>query len=227
MRNYTQRVRNSILPLSVAATLPKAFEEWRFTGLTVDHGDACEVCELCGQEGLRYHFQIENYLTRNSLEVGSHCILDFDVGVYDGGVRLSAKEAAKVLNKRIQQMRVESCLAALSKLAEAEANKILRSALEYYRINKFLTPKFAFVVFWRLKRNGIDHDASFFKVSLKKQKYRDDLAAMDTSKVHFFWMALTAAQRKMAIEMGHIGPNSQPSPELAALMSKLSSSRKN
>lgn len=42
MATYTQRVRDSILPLSVADTLPKAFEEWRFTGDTHDHEEPCE-----------------------------------------------------------------------------------------------------------------------------------------------------------------------------------------
>jgi hypothetical protein len=67
---YTQRVRDSILPLSVADTLPKAFEEWRFTGHTHDHEEPIETCKLCGQEGLRYHFEIQNDFTGNSLDVG-------------------------------------------------------------------------------------------------------------------------------------------------------------
>lgn len=30
MQTYSQRVRESILPLSVGDTLPKAFDEWHF-----------------------------------------------------------------------------------------------------------------------------------------------------------------------------------------------------
>jgi hypothetical protein len=37
MGGYTQRVRDSILPLSVAGTLPAAFAEWSDTDNTVDH----------------------------------------------------------------------------------------------------------------------------------------------------------------------------------------------
>ncbi len=37
MGGYSQRVRDSILPLSVADTLPAAFAEWSFTENTVDH----------------------------------------------------------------------------------------------------------------------------------------------------------------------------------------------
>jgi hypothetical protein len=73
-------------------------------------------------------------------------------------------------------------------------------------MNKKLTPKQAFVVFWRLQRNRIDHDPSFFSVTLKKKRYMDDLGAMETSKVHFFWKALTQNQRRSAVSLGHTAP---------------------
>lgn len=55
MGGYTQRVRDSILPLSVAGTLPAAFGEWSFTDNTFDHEQPIETCELCGQQDLRTH----------------------------------------------------------------------------------------------------------------------------------------------------------------------------
>lgn len=54
MSGYTQRVRDSILPRSVAGTLPAASAEWAFTENTVDHEAPIETCELCGQQDLRY-----------------------------------------------------------------------------------------------------------------------------------------------------------------------------
>jgi hypothetical protein len=83
MQTYSQRVRQSILPLSLTDTLPTAFEEWHFTGNAVDHEEPCKTCELCGQEGLRYHFEIANAYTDHTLQVGSHCILQFNLAVYD------------------------------------------------------------------------------------------------------------------------------------------------
>lgn len=206
MTTYTQRVRDSILPLSVADTLPNAFGEWRFTGHTQDHEEPIETCQLCGQEGLRYHFEIQNDYTGHELDVGSHCILQFNVPVYENGRQLTPSETKRHLNKLMQQMRLESCLRALEKLARSENNDILQGALDYYRRNKKLTPKQAFVVFWRLRHNRIDHDPSFFDVTLRKQRYRDDLGAMETNKVHFFWKALTPSQRQAAIELGHSAP---------------------
>jgi hypothetical protein len=129
MHSYPQRVRDAILPLSVGDTLPKAFGEWYFTGATEDHDEPCETCELCGQEGLRYHFEICNEYTRHTLQVGSHCILQFNVAVFEDGKKLSPREAKKKLDK-LTQMRLESCIKALERLAHTESSNILRSALD-------------------------------------------------------------------------------------------------
>jgi hypothetical protein len=206
VKSYPQRVRDNILPLSVAATLPEAFEEWSFTENTVDHEHPTEQCQLCEQEQLRYHFEIRNSLTRKTLWVGSKCILQFGVSVFDDGVRLSPAGAKRKLDRLIQQMRLKSCIGALEKLAKAEANEILDNALAYYRKNKTLTPKFAFVVLWRLGLHHIDHSPSFFKISLKRSKHQDDLRAMKLSHVHTIWPALSPSQRAMATQMGHTPP---------------------
>lgn len=206
MSSYPQRVRDSILPLSIGDTLPKAFEEWYFTGDVEDHEAPEEVCNLCGQEGLRYHFEIKNKYTHKALWVGSHCILQFDVAIYEDGRRLSSEDAKKTLDKLTEKMRLDSCIRALEKLSRSEANPILSNALEYYRRNKKLTPKFAFVVFWKLRDHGIDHSPSFFKIDLKKHRYQDDLRDMSTQRVHMFWKALSPSQRQMAIELGHSPP---------------------
>ena len=58
MQSYPQRVRDNILPLSVGSTLPEAFEEWLFTDEVIDHDHKDEICELCEQDGLRYHFPV-------------------------------------------------------------------------------------------------------------------------------------------------------------------------
>ena len=91
----------------------------------------------------------------------------------------------------------------LRQLVEKENNDILRNALNFYQKNKYLTPKFAFVIFWRLKSRRIAHSPSFFKISLKKDKYKKDLREMDISRVHLIWPALISSQRKLATSMGH------------------------
>lgn len=206
MGGYSQRVRDSMLPLSVAGTLPAAFTEWQFTENTVDHEAPIEVCQLCGQQDLRYHFEIANQFTEATLWVGSHCILQFDVAVLENGRRLSPEEAKRRLAKLTQKMQLEACIRALEKLAAREGSPILSGALDYYRRNKKLTPKYAAVVFWKLQAFRIDHHPSFFQVELRRDRHVEDLRRMPTRRVHRFWGALTPAQRKKAVALGHEPP---------------------
>ncbi|HCL3363327.1 TPA: hypothetical protein ACM2ZS_005059 [Pseudomonas aeruginosa] len=207
MQSYPQRVRDNILPLSVGSTLPEAFEEWSFTERTHDHEEPIATCRLCDQEQLRYHFEIRNALTHKTLWVGSQCILKFNLSVFEDGHRLSSADTKKKLDRLMQQMRLRSCVKALEELAKKENNKILLNALDYYRKNKYLTPKFAFVVLWRLQTNKVDHSPSFFKINLQKTKYQQDLATMPLSQVHVIWPALSAAQRAKAQAFGHAPPS--------------------
>jgi hypothetical protein len=126
--------------------------------------------------------------------------------VFEEGRRLSPSDSKKKLDRLMQQMRLESCVKALEKLALTEQNEILTNALAYYKKNKYLTPKFAFVVLWRLQQNRIDHSPSFFKINLRKDRYKVDLREMQTTRVHTIWPALTSAQRKLAIDLGHAAP---------------------
>jgi hypothetical protein len=174
-------VRDNILPLSVGDTLPKAFEEWSFTERTIDHEAATETCQLCEHEELRYHFEIKNAITHKTLWVGSQCILKFGLSVFEDGRTLSPTEAKQKLQRLTEKMRLDSCIKALEKLSVSEDNEILKNALAYYKKNKYLTPRYAFVVLWRLQMHKIEHSPTFFKISLKKNKYKTDLQVMDTS----------------------------------------------
>lgn len=207
MSTYPQRVADNILPLSLSGTLPEAFQEWYFTDMVEDHESAEEVCQLCNQEELRYHFEIQNRHTHHRLWVGSSCILKFQVQVFEHGTLLDAKAAQSKLEALKRKMRLDACIRALRTLAVKENNDILSNALDFYTKNKYLTPKFAFVVFWRLSVNKIDHSPSFFKISLKRGKYKMDLAQMPTDRVHMFWSALTSSQRKIAMKFGHPEPD--------------------
>ena len=213
VQQFTDRVRDNILPLSVAKSLPEAFKEWRFTETTHDHEQPTETCELCEQEQLRYQFEIANEYNQNTMLVGSTCILRFQVAVYDEGRKLSEAEARAKLNKLTEKMRQESCIEQLQRVSNAEAKagnasgEILANALAYYRKHGKLTPKYAFVVLWRLQKQKIDHNPSFFKVSLLDGSHREDIRSMPTSRVHLIWPALTSQQRKIAERLGHRPPD--------------------
>ena len=139
--------------------------------------------------------------------VGSHCILKFQVSVFDNGQLLDDAGAKKKLNQLKQKMHVESCIRALQTLAEKEDNPILSGALDYYKSNGYLTPKYAYVVFWRLESNNIEHAKSFFKVSLRNDWLKKSLKDMPQKRVLKIWPALTSSQKKLAERLGHPPPN--------------------
>lgn len=151
MNTYPQRVIDNIIPFSTVHTLPEAFEEWFFTENTVDHGEAIEVCHLCDKEEVRYHFEIKNSKTNHTLWVGSRCILKFNVPVYEDGKLLSLKDAKKKIHKFLNEMRYKACIKNLEALTLTEKNDILVNALDYYHKNKYLTPKYAAVIFLEIK----------------------------------------------------------------------------
>jgi hypothetical protein len=207
MNEYTSRVAPNILPLSRAKTLPAAFREWHVTGELIDHEAAEEQCGLCEQEGLRYHFGIRNDLTDGHLWVGSRCILQFEIPMYDAGRLLGPKEVKRELAQLVKRKRFEWCLKALRSVAATEQNDILRGALDYFEQHSNLSPKLAWVVFWKLRQHGIGHDPRWFKVALRRMKHRDDLRAMPADRVHELWPALSASQRRLAQELGHSPPH--------------------
>ncbi|MFC5050923.1 hypothetical protein ACFPK9_09875 [Rubritalea spongiae] len=207
-KSYNSLVSEKILPLSVAANLSEAFTEWKFTEHTIDHESATEECGLCSQKDLRYHFEIENELTSHKLMVGSSCILKFDVKVFEDGELLNKQDTRRKLNKLIERMHQESCFKALEMVLEEEDNPILRNALSYYKKNKYFTPKFAFVVLWRLNTNQINHNPSYFNVKLNKDSYKRDLEKMNEFRVHTIWKSLSSSQRALAERLGHKPPKS-------------------
>ena len=191
------------MPLSVGDTLPKAFEEWSVTEQVVDHETPHETCELCGQESLRYHFEIRNTITRHTLWIGSQCILKFGLSVFENGRILSPENAKKKIQRIMEQMQQDACIRALTKLALEEKNEILTNALAYFKAHKYLSPKQAFVVLWRLNTHRIEYNPSFFKVDLKHARFKAQLGEMESSKVRLIWLALSSSQRAIAIRFGH------------------------
>ena len=206
MASFPQRVQDNILPLSVGDTLPEVFTEWLFTERAYDYGKPTKTCELCEQESLRYHFEIRNRFTQKTLWVGSHCILKYQVPVFEQGKEVTDVDAKKYLNHLMKKMQMDSCLAALQRLAGSEGSSILQLALDYYRQHATLSPKHAYSIFWRLRSHRIDHNPSAFKVNLKPAELQEELRGMVSGHVHTFWPALTSKQKELASSLGHTPP---------------------
>lgn len=130
----------------------------------------------------------------------------FGLSVFEDGQLLSPEDSQRKINRLIDQMRQDACIRALEQLAESEGNQILANALVYFKKNKYLSPKQAFVVLWRLNRNRIDHNPSFFKVDLKHKRFKEQLEKMELSRVHVIWPASTTSQRALALRCGHVAP---------------------
>ncbi len=203
MKSYPQRVSNNLLPLSIAGNLPEAFTEWQFTEEIHDHESAEEICELCDKEQLRYHFRIVNTLNENKLWVGSTCILRFDIAVLgDDGIVLDNVNAKKKLNKLTEKMHQDYCFKALEAIVQKESHPALQNALDYYKANKFFTPKYAAMVLWRLDSNNIPHNASFFKIRINKDQWKEDLKKLKPIQFKTIYKSLTDSQRKLAVKLG-------------------------
>ena len=110
MASFPQRVQDNILPLSVGDTLPEVFTEWLFTERAYDYGKPTKTCELCEQESLRYHFEIRNRFTQKTLWVGSHCILKYQVPVFEQGNAVSDVDAKKHLSHLMKKMQMASMM---------------------------------------------------------------------------------------------------------------------
>ena len=152
------------------------------------------------------HRQMQNILY-NTNQKKSSCIFKFSIEVFNElGLLLDNSEAKRHLSALTKELQQTACLSALSSLADNEESGILKTALQSYKEKGYLSPKQASVVFWRLKEHNIEYNPSFFKISLGRTKYKQDLAAMDSWRVYVFWDALTSDQRKIAQSLGHKVP---------------------
>lgn len=73
---HTYNLADILLNASISTSWADAVNEWHVAGCHDNH-DCSEIC-LCGHDGIRYEFTIENSLNGNRLSpIGSRCILNF------------------------------------------------------------------------------------------------------------------------------------------------------
>lgn len=87
----------------------------------------------------------------------------------------------------------------LENLAHQEpGNKILKNALYYSIENGNLTPKYAAIVFSKLKKHKIDYQPSFFRINLKRDKYQNSMRNLNGYQIELILPTLTKSQREIA-----------------------------
>lgn len=201
-------------PTQVVKLVPKA-GKWRATGNSRDFGEACAVCELCDQHGLRYYFEIANEV--ETKWVGSECITKFAdyyhpttgklldraqtkkqlaaeiKAMREAAVRRA--EAAKLQAEEVlAQTRYNAAVASLEALCDAEIegswSDTVCGITDSY--NKYgMSIKQAKVIVWRLHKYKIDHDPQDFVVTIGRHD-RQAVIDLKDFQLRQLWAFLTS-----------------------------------
>jgi len=198
---YRRRVAEHIFPLSVEKhDLDVALREWFYTGEHLDHEVPIETCEMCEQEGLRYHFRIANTRTHHMLWVGSECILRFNMGAVDeAGIVVHGTAAEKIVVQHRQELvetaRREHVLEAFRELwrkAPARRNQILE-LVNHFKTTGSYMPRRMLEIDALLKQNKIEPPHRYFRVSLRRNTEKEQVTTRNYDSLRPY---LSSEQRK-------------------------------
>lgn len=200
MANWTERASASLLPLSAAQSLAAALREWTYTGRFFDLEATDGVCELCGQQELRYHFEIENERTNASMLVGSECIKRFEiVGIDERGRRLDAAGTGKLVDRHrrglVEDARKQRVMTALLKLGRKVPDFDAQNFIDFVDDKGAFTPNQVAMIFWRMGTAGIEYRPTDWKVRMRRDSDLGQLRTMKPAAFKRVMAALTAAQR--------------------------------
>ncbi|MDI6449221.1 hypothetical protein [Anaerobaca lacustris] len=207
---WTERVRSALQPLSVEKhAVGRMLREWYYTGSTYDLEEPVEDCELCGHQGIRYQFEIENSHTGHSLLVGSECITKFDITAVDeAGELLDADETRhrvrKDRRKLITDARRRRVINALVQLAHADTEFEIESFIDYFQDRDAYTPNQLSLLVWRLKKHRIKYRESDLKMIIRRDREKNQLRSMADWKVRQIWPCMSASQKAWYID--NVGP---------------------
>ena len=176
--------------------------EWFYNGESYDLEEPCEACELCGYREIRYQFTIQNKLNSNELLVGSECITRFDLsGIGENGEYIAPKQTQKRVQRDRQRLikearlkRVLNCLICLSfKAPQLEIGK----TIEKFQDRGVFSPKHVLFIFWKLDQNRVSYNSKDFKVSLRRNREKDQIEEMKDWQLQKLKPCLTLAQKKI------------------------------
>ncbi len=200
--NWEVNSPKNLLPLSESRIFAEALKEWAYNGDNYDLLHADEVCQLCEYMGLRFQFTIINRHNGKELLVGSECIKRFpSIAVLDaeGNVLSSSKARQKVDSDRrrlVTDAKLRSVLGSLALLAISEPNIGIESFEEDLKKRGAFTPKQLSLLFWRLEKNSVPHTKAYFKLSIRRPLYQQDLLSMEDFKIKRLLPAMSASQKR-------------------------------
>ena len=199
--NWIQGVKNNLLPLSDnKIEIDVALKEWLYTGEAYDLEADTETCELCGYPSIQYQFQIENFITRNVLLVGSECIKKFQLRAIDNtGHILNLKKTQRVLSKDRRRLisdgKTKHVINKLVELSTHDTNFNFDNFIKYYKERKAFTPKQIDLILWKFDEYKIDFKPSNFKMTIRRKREKKQLQDMDDWKINRIKKCLSPSQR--------------------------------
>mgnify|MGYP000047021215 CR=1 FL=1 len=200
---WTERVKKNILPVSEENTdVRKALDEWIYEGFMYDIETPEEVCELCDHLHIRYQFEIININNQNILLIGSECISRFKISVVGPrGEKLSYDDAKKKVskdrNKLVTEAKIKNLINSLVKLASVDADFDIENFIKYFKEYGAFTPKQLATLIWRLEKYKIEFKKSHFKMSLKRNKDKQQLFDMEDWKIKTLWDCFSNSQKEI------------------------------
>ncbi len=206
--SWASRAAENLLPLSrEQESLAQALREWRYTGEFHDLEAPVEDCELCDHPDIRYQFEIRNLHTAEALLIGSECIHRFGIAATDEeGRTLDAagtrKKVERDRRKLIEEARKRRVIKALVALAHADTEFEIGSFIDYLQKRGSFTPKQLVTIFWRLERFGIDHDPRDYKFTIRRDREKGQLLALQDWQLQRLSPCFSDSQRTYLFRLG-------------------------
>lgn len=200
--SWVSRSSENLLPRSQEKEdFQKALKEWVYTGDMYDLGTPTEDCELCEHPNIRYQFKIINQLTTNELLVGSECINKFEIAAIDQRGRILSTEESKKKVERDRQYLVteakkKKVINVLVSLSAKEQGFDINSFISYVQDRGSFTPNQLSFLLWRLEAQAIEYSPSDFKLTIRRNREKDQLLEMEDWKVQKLWKAMSTSQRQ-------------------------------
>lgn len=201
--SWITRVQKNVFPFSEEQEdIKKALEEWIYEGNMYDLGSGEEDCELCDHPNIRYQFEIVNIKNNNELLIGSECINRFRIGVVDEfGEKLSYEEAKKKVNKDkhkiVTEAKVKALINSLVELSTLDEEFEIDSFIKYFQEKGAFTPKQLTTLIWRFEKYKVSYQKRNFKMTIKRNRDKENFLEMEEWKVKTIWDCLSNYQKEI------------------------------
>jgi hypothetical protein len=206
MMTWAQRAARNLLPLSRERfDLAAALKEWRYEGDFHDLETPSADCELCDHPDIRYQFEIRNGFTDSRLLIGSECINRFGIrATDDSGEELDAdgtrKKVSRDRRSLVEAARKRREITSLVALVGADPEFKILSFIDYLQDRGAFTPKQLSFLLWRFEAKGIAFDIRDFKVTIRRNREKDQLLEMSEWQLQKLLPAMSVTQKQFLAE---------------------------